>query len=125
MSHTYETYTDTAGEHRWRLTHENGEIVGASSEGFSSEAEANKNAWRVVSGLTVCLGVTDGSASAPQWLYDGIAKLQHDKPERWAEVMGAFRTMLDIFKADLEGVPPELVGNIDRILADFVGPDAS
>lgn len=47
-----EFYTDAAEEHRWRLTSDNGEIVGASSEGFSSTGEARRNAFRVLDGLT-------------------------------------------------------------------------
>ena len=44
-------YRDAAGEHRWRLTHSNGQIVGASSEGFSSEDEAEANADRVADAM--------------------------------------------------------------------------
>jgi uncharacterized protein YegP (UPF0339 family) len=122
VSKQYETYKDQAGEHRWRLTEtQNNEIVGASSEGFSSEGEANKNAWRVVSGLTECLGVTQGSAEAPEWLYDAIYKLQHESPERWAELTGAFRVLLDVLHNDLE-LPPEIHANIERMLEDAIKP---
>ena len=44
-------YADTAGEWRWQLKHSNGQIVGASSEGFSSEQEARLNARRTRDGL--------------------------------------------------------------------------
>jgi uncharacterized protein YegP (UPF0339 family) len=59
VSYTKEKYTDSAGEHRWRLTHHNGQIVGASSEGFSSADECAKNAWRVAFGLIATLGLSD------------------------------------------------------------------
>ncbi len=36
-------YKDNAGEWRWRVTGGNGEIVGASSEGFFDEGGARKN----------------------------------------------------------------------------------
>ncbi len=37
-------YKDRAGKHRWRLVAENGEIVGASSQGFASRQRAKSNA---------------------------------------------------------------------------------
>lgn len=41
----WEFYQDAAGEHRWRAFHEsNGVQIGRSSEGFSSEASAMRNA---------------------------------------------------------------------------------
>ncbi len=40
---TLEFYTDKAGQHRWRWLANNGEIIGASSEGYSSEAAARQN----------------------------------------------------------------------------------
>lgn len=46
MNDTHEPlkfYTDDSGEHRWKLTAANGEIVGASSKGFSSKAAAVNN----------------------------------------------------------------------------------
>jgi uncharacterized protein YegP (UPF0339 family) len=65
-----EFYTDAAGEHRWRLKGENGEIVGASSEGFSSPGEARRNAFRVLDGLTSEL-VRAGSLPEPPPLAKG------------------------------------------------------
>jgi len=44
-------YEDNAGEQRWRLVATNGEIVGASSEGFISEPGARDNAKLVFMGL--------------------------------------------------------------------------
>ena len=38
-----EFYQDKAGEWRWKLVATNGEIVGASSEGFSSKTAAVNN----------------------------------------------------------------------------------
>lgn len=40
----WEFYKDNAGEWRWRKIASNGRIVGASSEGFSSRANAVYNA---------------------------------------------------------------------------------
>lgn len=39
-----EHYLDDAGEHRWRTRARNGKIVGAASEGFSSELASRQNA---------------------------------------------------------------------------------
>lgn len=45
-------YQDKAGKWRWRTVGENGEITGASSQGFCSPAEARVNANRVRLALT-------------------------------------------------------------------------
>ena len=36
-------YIDKAGEHRWRITHINGNIIGASTEGYKNLADAEHN----------------------------------------------------------------------------------
>lgn len=41
-------YEDRAGKWRWRLTHNNGEIIGASSQGYVSKKSCIANAQRVV-----------------------------------------------------------------------------
>lgn len=42
----WEFYTDARGEWRWRRIAPNGQIVGSSSEGYSSRANAVANAQR-------------------------------------------------------------------------------
>lgn len=46
---TWEFYLDNAREWRWRRTARNGEIVGASTEGYVNrndcEANAGRNGW--------------------------------------------------------------------------------
>jgi uncharacterized protein YegP (UPF0339 family) len=42
----WEFYTDKRGEHRWRRKAVNGNIIGASSEGYKSKADAEANAAR-------------------------------------------------------------------------------
>lgn len=42
-----EIYKDKAGEWRWRMTAANGEIVGASTEGYKNKTECFANAVRV------------------------------------------------------------------------------
>ena len=39
MAADFELYTDKAGEYRWRLRHQNGEII-ASGEGYTTKASA-------------------------------------------------------------------------------------
>ena len=41
-----EYYQDKAGEWRWRMTDENGAIVGAACEGYTAKADCEKNAKR-------------------------------------------------------------------------------
>ena len=40
MATRFELYKDKANEFRWRLKHSNGNIIAASSEGYSSKASA-------------------------------------------------------------------------------------
>ena len=40
MAATLELYKDKAGEYRWRLRHENGNIIADSGEGYTSKANA-------------------------------------------------------------------------------------
>ena len=42
----WEIYEDKKGEYRWRRTATNGEIVGASSEGYNKKADCKSNAER-------------------------------------------------------------------------------
>ncbi len=42
-STTVEFLTDDADKYRWRVTSRNGEIIGASSQGFSSFQSCKKN----------------------------------------------------------------------------------
>ena len=40
MAATFELYEDKAGEYRWRLRHQNGNIIADSGEGYTSKANA-------------------------------------------------------------------------------------
>ena len=42
----WEFYKDASGDWRWRRTAPNGEIVGASTEGYKNKADAIANAQR-------------------------------------------------------------------------------
>jgi len=43
----FEVYEDTAGQYRWRLRHENGNIIADSGEGYASKSGANDAVERV------------------------------------------------------------------------------
>lgn len=40
---TFETYEDAAGESRWRLRHENGNVMADSSEGYKNPADRDQS----------------------------------------------------------------------------------
>ena len=40
MAATFELYKDRAGEYRWRLRHQNGQIIADSGEGYMTKANA-------------------------------------------------------------------------------------
>ena len=44
MTSHFEIYKDKRGKYRWRAKADNGEIVGASTQGFSSRYKAASNA---------------------------------------------------------------------------------
>ncbi len=50
--YTVDIYKDKRGEFRWRRTATNGEIVGASSEGYKAKKDCEANASRDTSGDT-------------------------------------------------------------------------
>jgi uncharacterized protein YegP (UPF0339 family) len=39
---TFEIYEDDAGQYRWRLVHDNGNIIADSGEGYSSRQKAEQ-----------------------------------------------------------------------------------
>jgi uncharacterized protein YegP (UPF0339 family) len=39
---TFELYEDSAGEYRWRLVHDNGNIIADSGEGYASKQKARQ-----------------------------------------------------------------------------------
>lgn len=43
----FELYEDAVGEHRWRMTAGNGEIIGASTEGYVAADDAVRNALQL------------------------------------------------------------------------------
>ena len=40
MAATFELYLDRAGEFRWRLVHQNGQLIADSGEGYTTKANA-------------------------------------------------------------------------------------
>ena len=61
-----EYYEDKKGEWRWRKTHKNGEIIGASSEGYVNKKDCQANANR-------------GSKAGDRWEFYKDKKGEH----RW------------------------------------------
>lgn len=53
---TLTIYTDTAGEHRWRLVAANGRIVADSAEGYATASNARR-AWRRLEAIITGGGV--------------------------------------------------------------------
>lgn len=47
----FEIYEDAAGEHRWRVTARNGEIIGASSEGYVDRDDCARNATQLAAAI--------------------------------------------------------------------------
>jgi len=75
MADKWEFYTDKAGEHRWRCTASNGEIVGAAHEGYKQAVNAKKNAQR--HGYE---GNPDGFGAKDKWEFKVDARGEH----RWS-----------------------------------------
>jgi uncharacterized protein YegP (UPF0339 family) len=48
----FEIYEDAVGEHRWRVTAGNGEIIGASTEGYVNVEDCVRNALML--GIAIC-----------------------------------------------------------------------
>lgn len=48
----FEIYEDAVGEHRWRVTAGNNEIIGASTEGYVNAEDATRNALGL--GIAIC-----------------------------------------------------------------------
>ncbi len=44
---TFELYEDSAGEYRWRLRHENGNVIADGGEGYSNKSNAHEAIERV------------------------------------------------------------------------------
>ena len=42
MGARFEVYVDEADEHRWRLVHDNGNVIADSGEGYSSKRKARQ-----------------------------------------------------------------------------------
>lgn len=42
MSATFELYEDKAGQYRWRLLHDNGNVIADSGEGYASKQKAKQ-----------------------------------------------------------------------------------
>ena len=55
MAATFELYEDKAGEFRWRLRHENGQIIADSGEGYTTKANAKNGIQSVKENAPIAL----------------------------------------------------------------------
>ena len=69
---TFELYEDSAGEYRWRLRHDNGNVIADSGEGYASKSGA-KDAIERVQGYAPDADVLDVGQAAFE-LYEDAAE---------------------------------------------------
>ena len=55
MAATFELYKDKAGEFRWRLRHENGQIIADSGEGYTTKDNAKNGIQSVKENAPIAL----------------------------------------------------------------------
>ena len=55
MAAMFELYEDKAGEFRWRLRHENGQIIADSAEGYTTKANAKNGIQSVKENAPIAL----------------------------------------------------------------------
>jgi uncharacterized protein YegP (UPF0339 family) len=71
---TFELYEDSAGEYRWRLRHDNGNVIADSGEGYASKSNAER----------AMAGVREHAASADYLKIDPAGfELYRDKAGKW------------------------------------------
>lgn len=59
MGATFELYEDASGDYRWRLRHENGNIIADSGEGYASKQKAKQGIESVKQNATDA-GIEEG-----------------------------------------------------------------
>lgn len=64
---TFEVYEDTAGEWRWRLVHDNGNIIATGGEGYASKERALG-------------GIESVKANAPEAIIEEVRRRELDDP---------------------------------------------
>ena len=83
---TFGLYTDEADEHRWRLRHDNGNIIADGSEGYSSKQKAKQGIDSVKSNVAGAY-VEDLSKDEQDEPQEGGSKatfeIYEDKEEKW------------------------------------------
>ncbi|WP_436902541.1 HVO_2922 family protein [Halovenus halobia] len=83
---TFGLYTDEAGEHRWRLRHNNGNIIADGSEGYSSKQKAKQGLESVKNNVAGAY-VEDLSKDEQDEPQEGGSKatfeIYEDKQEKW------------------------------------------
>ena len=97
---TFGLYTDEAGEHRWRLRHDNGNIIADGSEGYASRQKAKQ-------GLE---SVKNNAAGA---YVEDLTKDEQDQPHE-----GGSKATFEIYEDKQEKYRWRLVHDNGNIIAD-------
>ncbi|MXR50171.1 DUF1508 domain-containing protein [Halovenus sp. WSH3] len=83
---TFVLYEDDGGEHRWRLRHDNGNIIADGSEGYSSKQKAEQGLESVKKNVAGA-PIDDLSKDEQEEPQEGTSKatfeLYEDKQEKW------------------------------------------
>lgn len=120
----FELYRDRGGEYRWRLLHQNGNILADSSEGYSSRQQARESVDSVQSNIgedgTAELEVYEDSAGAYRWrLVDEDGSVLADSGEGYASkgnaedaVEGILTYAPDAHVIDIDGAVFEIYQDI-------------
>jgi len=83
---TFERYEDSAGEWRWRLVHDNGNIIADSSEGYASKQKATQGLESVAEnapGAAVVDQSRDETADDVEGGSDATFELYRDSADEW------------------------------------------
>ena len=116
-------YKDAAKEYRWRVVAPNGEIVGASSEGFSSGAASRENAKLLGQALETLGNVQ--MHSFVHWVRAAVTGMQKTHPHEYA-VLGRHLAVITSSITALCDVPDAHVAQMEKLEAladDIYSPD--
>ena len=84
---TFELYEDSEGKWRWRLVHDNGNIIADSSEGYASKQKAKQGLTSVKTnapgGYVVDLSKDDQADTVEDGGSDATFELYADREEKW------------------------------------------
>ena len=97
---TFELYEDSAEQWRWRLVHNNGNVIADSGEGYASKQKAEQ-------------GLESVQKNAPGAYLDDLTRDDEDVPEE-----GGSNATFEVYRDDAEQWRWRLVHNNGNIIAD-------